>query len=355
MTLATNDIIEARPRPVAPLRDLVTDAPAQTDTLDLSIILVSWNTRELLRDCLTTIRQHLRCRYEVFVVDNASSDDSADMVAREFEDVKLIANSCNRGFAGANNQAIRTSRGRYVLLLNTDTQLHDDSLDRLVQEMDRDPSIGMAGLQLLNADGSLQNSIANIPSLLTELAKKSLLRLLFPRRFPGKEFQPRTPIEVESLIGACMMVRSELIRCIGPLDEDYFLFLEETDWALRMRQAGAKIVFFPNLSIYHLQGRSAAKAPQRARIEYWRSRYIFFRKHYRGLERAVLCAGLLCELSIDIVWFAALYPHSAKARRRLPVYASILAWHLLGMPRHWGLQSKNCRPLDEPDNGHPKK
>ncbi len=347
MTLAATPSHAVRkPHPEPHRDDPPTHRPSAT-TLDLSIILVNWNTCDLLDDCLTTIEQHVRRPHEVFVVDNGSCDGSSDMVRARYPHVRLVTNGENRGFAQANNQAIRRSRGRYVLLLNTDTQLHDDSIDRLVGEMDDDPTVGIAGLQLLNADGSLQNSIANTPSLLTELAKKSVLRLLVPNRFPGKEFQPSAPIEVESLIGACMMARSEMIRAVGVLDEDYFLFLEETDWSLRARKAGWKVVFYPRLSLYHLQGRSAAKAPQRARIEYWRSRYTFFRKHYRGLEGAILQAGLIVELAVDIFWFGLMSCHSSRARRRLPVYTRIMLWHLLGMPTSWGLQNNHHDPNNQ--------
>ncbi|RMD51768.1 MAG: glycosyltransferase family 2 protein [Nitrospirae bacterium] len=274
---------------------------------------------------------------EIFVVDNGSTDGSQEMVKKRFPMVKLIENSSNRGFAAANNQAIKISKGEFILLLNSDTLLFDDSIERLLMYMKEHPNVGIAGLQLLNSDGTIQHSIANTPSLITELTNKSLLRRLFPKRFYDKNYFHSGVYDVDSLIGACMMVRASLIRSIGLLDEDYFFFLEETDWCLRAKKHGWRVVFLPDLHIYHLQGGSAKVVPVEARIEYWRSRYTFFKKHYGELTNYILRFGLFIRLLLDTLFSASLSPFSKRAGERLSIYKRLLLWHILGMPRNWGL------------------
>ncbi len=311
---------------------------------DLSVVIVNWNTLDLLRNCLNSLRSACAdLQLEVFVVDNGSTDGSQEMVQTEFSEVHLIENSQNLGFAKANNQALQKATGKYLLLLNSDTIVLPNALQGLMQTMEKDAGIGVAGLQLLNEDGSLQNSISNIPSLLTELGNKSLLRLLFPRRFPGKERMLTSPTEVESVIGACMMVRRDAVAEVGWLDEDYFFFLEETDWCLRMQKAGWKVVHDPRYRIYHLQGKSAKKVNVRARIEYWRSRYTFFRKHYDSKTCIALQWGLVCRLLANLLLLALgnvfCLCLNDRLRDRFVVYQSLLKWHISGRPESAGLRS----------------
>ena len=214
---------------------------------------------------------------EVILVDNGSQDGGRIEVKRAFPSVHIIENEKNLGFAKAVNQGLQKASGRYVLLLNPDTQMKDGAIERLVSFMDAHSDVGVAGAQLLNADGSKQNSIANFPSLATELFNKSLLRWLFPKKFPGKERDYPEPVEVDSVIGACMVVRRKAMEQVGLLDEDYFLFLEETDWCYRMKRAGWKIYHVPQAEVYHFQGKSAETAKKRAKVEFYRSRYHFFK------------------------------------------------------------------------------
>ena len=307
--------------------------------IDLSVIIVNWNTARLLDACLQSLINGVHhVKIEFFVVDNGSSDGSQDMVRKKYPSVRLIENTSNQGFARANNQAIRKARGRYIVLLNSDTVVPDYAMDKLAAAMDSDTKIGIGGLQLLNDDGTLQNSIANTPALLTELTNKSLLRRLFPGRFPGKEFRPDHPIEVESLIGACLIVRAETVKDIGLLDEDYFFFLEETDWCLRARRGGWKVVFFPHITIYHLQGKSAAKVPIPARIEYWRSRYLFFKKHYSPFVCSLFYVGMGMKIFIQLHFSLISGLVSQKGRDLFRLYFNIFLWHLKGRPESWGLK-----------------
>ena len=194
--------------------------------MTVSIVIVNYNTRDLLIDCLDSIYENLGgVAFDVWVVDNGSTDESPDAVRERYPQVILIENSYNLGFARANNQALRAVEGRYVVLLNSDTRLTPGAIETMVRFMDESPSVGVCGPQLLNEDGSLQNSIATIPTLATELLNKAILRRLFPDRYPGKEHRIDEPMEVESIVGACMVVRKETIDDVGLLDEDFFFFL----------------------------------------------------------------------------------------------------------------------------------
>jgi hypothetical protein len=279
---------------------------------------------------------------EVFVVDNGSMDESGEAVKTEFPEVILIDNPLNLGFARANNQALGLSKGKYTLLLNPDTQVKEGAIETLKAFMDHHPEAGLVGAQLLNSDGSKQNSIANFPSLATELLNKSFLRWLLSGRFPGKERTYSEPIEVDSVIGACMMVRREAMEQVGMLDEEYFLFLEETDWCYRMKKAGWKVYHIPQAEVIHFQGKSAEKDKKRAKVEYYRSRYQFFKKNRGVGQWFVLLIGLLIRLSIELLSMALvciLTGFTVKRwRNRFSNYAYLLWWHFKGCPEGMGLK-----------------
>lgn len=309
--------------------------------MDISIVIVNRNTKELLLACIESIYSTVSpLSFEIRLVDNASTDGSVEAVRRSFSDVHCIENDRNLGFAKANNLAIRQSCGRYVVLLNTDTVLTPSALATIIDFMDRNHDVAICGGQLLNGDGSLQNSIANVPTLATELLNKSLLRLLFPKRYLGKESRFDQPVEVESIIGACMVVSKEAIDRAGLLDESYFFYFEETDWCLSMKKNGWRIFFHPQSRIYHLQGQTAKKNIVAARIEYWKSRYTFFRKHYPQAVFGFLTTGLVLKLCISILLQLVASPVSRSSRTRLKINAMLLCWHLLGCPAVWGLSNK---------------
>jgi len=310
--------------------------------VDLSIIIVNWNTKDLLIQCLTSVSQIIPTReIEVIVVDNASHDGSGRALKESFPFVYLIENDRNLGFAKAVNQGLRKVSGRYVLLLNPDTEVKGGAIERLISFMDGHPDAGVAGAQLLNSDASRQNSIANFPSLATELLNKRLLRWFSPKRFPGKEIRYTNPIEVDSVIGACMMVRREAIDQVGFLDEDYFLFLEETDWCYRMKRAGWKVLHVPQAEVLHFQGKSAEQDKRRAKVEYYRSRYQFFEKNRGKGQRGMLLAGLMIKLGLEFLSMmiaCLLTGFSIKRwRKKFSNYAYLLRWHLKGCSEGMGL------------------
>jgi hypothetical protein len=297
----------------------------------VSVVVVNFNGGEFTPACLESIPAGA----ETIVIDNGSKDGSPDAIAEKFPSILLLRNGANLGFARAVNQGVARSRGRYVCLLNNDARLAPDTLSTLAAYMDAHPDVGMTAPQLMHEDGRRQHSFDNFPSLATAFLNKSLLRILAPARYPSKKQEFTEPREVESVIGACMMVRRSLIERIGPLDESYFLFLEETDWCLRARRAGSKVVFVPSSKVVHLQGKTRDKARVRGKIEYTRSFFRYFRKNCPGSSpflRAFFPVRNLVEFL-----FQTLGLFLPKVRRRWVETASVLGWQLCGCPRGWGL------------------
>lgn len=304
--------------------------------MDISIIIVNWNTKDLLRNCLNSIYGTVQgIALEIIVVDNASHDGSVAMLREEFPQVAIIENTTNRGFGAANNQAFGIMKGRYALLLNTDTILTKDAVYELFSFMEAHPDAATACGQLLNADGSKQNSIASFPTLWTLFLNTSLLEYLLPKSYPSKRYDYKGPIEIDSGIGACLLVRKRAIDEVGMFDERYFFFFEETDWALQMKTAGWKIYHVPSARIYHLQGQSIGR-DIRSRIEFYRSRYQFFRK-WKGRSHYQL-VSLVIFVRTTINWLLTSFGNlvtlctNKKLRNKWVVNSKLILWHLNGRP-----------------------
>jgi len=235
--------------------------------MDLSIVIVNWNTRDMLRDCLASIPPDQGMQTEVIVIDNASDDGSADMVAVEFPAMRLIRNPDNRGFGVATNQGLRVARGRHLLLLNSDTLVHGDVLTRSVQYMDAHPQVGMMGCKVLNEDGSTQLTCSRFPGFANLLLQTmGLNRLGSPRwlgRYQMLDWARDDEREVEVISGCYLLARRQTVAQIGLLDEAFFLYGEETDWCRRCIEAGWKLVFAPVGCITHLGSGSSRKLSYR--------------------------------------------------------------------------------------------
>ena len=261
-------------------------------------------------------------------------DGSVEAVARSFPSVRVIVNDENRGFAAANNQAFAHMTGRYALLLNSDAYLTEGAVDTLHRFMEATPGAAMACGQLLNDDGTKQNSFAVFPSFASILINESALQLVFPRAYPSKRQEHRDPVEVDSCIGACMIVRATAMDAVGWLDERYFFFLEETDWAYRMRRAGWKVFLVPGARIHHSQGKSVG-ADVRARMLFYGSRYRYFDKWHpnlRLLVPAVTTVRVLVNTILNGAGTLVTLGLHAGVRRKLGVYGALLLWHLRGCP-----------------------
>lgn len=299
--------------------------------MDISIVIVNWNARSLLRNCLRSIAETVQdISYEVIVVDNASTDGSKDMIRKEFPFVRLIENDRNRGFGTANNQAFQVMEGCYALLLNSDTVLTEGAVQELYSFMKTHADAAMVCGQLLNADGSKQNSIAAFPNLVTLLANMSLLEYLFPVRYPSKRYEHHQPIEVESGVGACLMVRREAMNDTGLFDERYFFFFEETDWAFRMRKAGWKVFHVPTARIYHFQGQSIGHDAA-SRMAFYRTRYQFLRKWHSHPYFLICCMAIFLRLAVNCLFTMAgniiTLGLIRNLRERWVLYLRLLIWH----------------------------
>ena len=310
--------------------------------MDVSVIIVTRNTCVLTRAAIQSVLAgHDSPAREILVVDNDSTDDTASVLPHEFPQIQFIRSKKNLGFARACNLAAKSSSGEFLLLLNSDTRLSPEALGQAVAWMRGRPQCAVAGAQLLNADGTRQNSIANFPTLATELLNKSLLRRLRPEKFPGKEHEFREPVEVESVVGAFMLIRKEAWDALGGLDERYFFFFEETDFCLQARRKGFRIFHLPEVCVWHGQGQTARQVSVAARIEYWRSRYAYFAKNHRRPARSVLAAGLWLRLLFDSLaaglCVLATLGQNERWRERGRVCLALARWHLRGCPQEDGL------------------
>ena len=265
----------------------------KTLSVVVSVIIVNWNTRDLLRQCLQSVyAQPSSIEREIIVVDNGSTDGSVEMVRREFGPVKLLANHDNRGFAAANNQGIAVANGRYILLLNSDTIVLDRAIEKTVAFADQYPDTAVTGCRVLNPDRTLQNTCFMFPSLLNWFLFSTYLYRMFPRsRFFGREqmtwWSRDDAREVDVVTGCYMLVRKEAIRQVGQMDELFFMYAEETDWCYRFKTNGWKSRFTPDAEIIHIGGASAAKIGTR-RTQLTNSSFVRYMFKHWSTPRAVI-------------------------------------------------------------------
>jgi N-acetylglucosaminyl-diphospho-decaprenol L-rhamnosyltransferase len=272
--------------------------------VSLCIVIVSYNVRDRLRDCLRNLSGQ-----RVFVVDNASGDGSAAMARTEFPAVELIANTDNRGFAAACNQGIAASAEEFILILNPDTLATPSALQTLLDVMQADPRAGACGPRILNPDGSLQPSCRRFPTLPRLLLDEFGLGKLFPhsKLFGGYRMtwwahdQLR---EVDQLMGAALLLRRAALEQVGPFDERFFMYFEEVDLCLRLHDAGWKVLFVPDAQVVHLGGQSARQVLTEATLYRYRSLGAFYRKHYPTWHLAALKAAIGAAVTMRLVLYS---------------------------------------------------
>ncbi len=282
--------------------------------LDLAIIIVSYNTRYLTGNCLSSVLAALdrsSLEAEIWVVDNASQDGSAEYVQKKFPQVKLIANDENIGFAAATNLALthigELSRPpRYVFLLNPDTLVEQDALSTLVEFLDTHPEVGVVGPQLAYANGTFQHSAFRFPTLLMTFfdfwpVHHRLLDSRLNGRYPRCRYARGEPFPIDHPLGAALMVRWETIQQAGPLDTGYFMYCEEVDWCMRIKALGWQVYCVPQARILHLAGQSTRQFRDKMFVALWRSRFRLFRQHYshlyQTLARLIVQAGVRREIA----------------------------------------------------------
>lgn len=266
---------------------------------ELSIIIVNWNTRDFLSACLESLFQTLGdISFEIWVVDNGSTDGSQEMVKNSFPTVNLIANTENKGFAGANNQAMESCQGEYMLLFNSDAIADPGAIHALLDLAKTQPGAGIIGAQLVNPDNSFQASYSRFPSLSQEfLILTGLGRLIYGRWYPsqGPEIESGPQI-VDYVEGACLLVNRKAYLDVGGLDEGYFMYAEEVDWCHTMRQGGWQVWYQPEARIIHFVGGSSRYRKTYREADLYRSRVRYFRKNH-GQAEAVILKGMIYSLT----------------------------------------------------------
>ena len=272
--------------------------------MKLSVVIVNYNVKEELTFCLSSVQQALQdIEGEVFVVDNHSADGSCDVIKTLFPWVTLIENAENLGFARANNIAIKKSCGEYVLLLNPDTVVEQDTFSKMLAFMDEHDNCGGLGVKMLDAQGTfLPESKRGIPTPWVAFCKLFGLYKLFPKsekcnRYYLSNIPQDAVAEVEILAGACMLLRKSVLEEVGLLDETYFLYGEDVDISYRILQAGYKNYYFPETSIIHLKGASTKKLEVKSVREFYRSMEIFCERHFTQYNKLFL---LFVKIGINV-------------------------------------------------------
>jgi len=331
---------------------------------DLAIIIVSWNVAPLLRACLDSILNAPdvlerdgqlwvgQQRAEVWVVDSASSDGSAAMVAAHYPQVHLIACESNVGFTAGNNLALRRCEARYALLLNPDTEIVGDALSSMLGYMERHPDIGVLGPQLRYPDSSPQSSRRRFPTLAMALMESTLLEQWWPNNRWARAYRfaeaPADVIQpVDSVTGACMLVRHKAVERVGLMDEDLFMYSEELDWCRRLADDGWRVIYYPCAIVVHHEGQSAGQVAAARDIYFHSSKIQYFRKHHGRLQAELLRVFLLATYVVEMGREAlklALGHRPALRRARLAAYARVLR---SGLRR----PSRESAPRRELDHG----
>lgn len=257
---------------------------------DLSVCITVWNVKELALRAIRSIKQHThRISYEIIVVDDASPDGAGNAIEKEFPDVKLIRNEENAGFAKANNIGMLEAKGRYLLLLNADTEVTPWALDEMVRFMDAHPDAGASTCRLELPDGNLDRAcVRSIPTRTSGLFQALGLHRLFPksqtfaRYYASSRLDLSKVQQIECLVGAFALVRSKILDTVGLLDERFFMYGEDVDWCYRILKAGWKIYYNPRARVIHHKGESNKQRALRMNYEFHRAMALFYEKHYAG-------------------------------------------------------------------------
>jgi len=320
-------------------------------SIDLSIVIVSWNVRDLLEACLRSIESGPvavvapgepydgeRLGVEVIVVESGSEDGTGAMLAEHFPWVHVIETGENVGFSRGNNIGIAVTRGRYVMLLNPDTEVIDDALPRMVVYMDRHRTVGVVGPRLLESDGvSVQSSRRRFPTLMTAFFESTWLQPIAPRRVLEQYYVLDEPddetLRVDWVTGAALLTRHVILELVGGLDENFFMYSEELDWCRRAKEAGWHVVYLPMAKVVHHGGKSSEQVEAQRHIYFQASKVRYFRKHHGATTALVLQVFLLANYGSQLLLEAlkGLLGHKRELRRaRVRAYWQVLRSGLRG-------------------------
>ncbi|MCK5509900.1 MAG: glycosyltransferase family 2 protein [Desulfobacterales bacterium] len=295
--------------------------------IDLSIIIVSWNAKKYLLECLESVRKETASfRTEVIVVDNASTDGSVEAVKKSFPNVKLIQNNKNLGFAKANNIGISQSAGKYMCLINSDVKILEGCIDRMCVYIDEHPSVGILGPKIFNMDMTLQCSCRKFPSLWRNLCGAFAMESIFPRIY---YYLIDKAGKVDVLSGCFWMISRKAITEVGLLDETFFIYAEDLDWCKRFRDVGWEIVYFPDAAAIHYGGASSSNAPVKFYVEMQKANLKYWEKHHSRLSQICFMLIVMLHQALRIIRGTVIYSIKPSGREKMAIkikrsYSSIL-------------------------------
>lgn len=286
-----------------------------TSPMDLSIIIVNWNTRELLKKCLASIYYNTtNLNFEVIVIDNGSKDQSVEMVQENFPQVKLIANQSNTGYVAANNLGLEQAQGDFILLLNPDTEILYQTLDKMVHYMTINPQVGISGCQLLNPNGTIQLSVRRLPKLSDQIIILTKLHNFWPKlisHYLALDFNYLKEQEVEQVMGAFMLIRQVMLQQIGPLDPQLWSWFEDVDYCQKAKIAGWQIRYTPTAQIIHHKGQSFVQHLAYSKQKIFIKSLLYYFKKYHGLFSYLILLPF-AGLSLILSWLVQLFKIKKK-------------------------------------------
>lgn len=291
--------------------------------MDISVVIVSWNAKKYLLECLQSLAsQQTSSNMEIIVVDNASTDGSPEAVSEQFPNVRLIKNNENLGFGKANNIGIKHSAGNYIYLINSDIKVLDGCLDRLLNYIEKSPTIGILGPKILNADLSLQSSCRQFPSLWNNFCYALGLSRVFSdsKIFSGEHmfyFQHDKIKKVDVLVGCFLMVRRSAFEQVGFLDEQFFIYAEDVDWCKRFWKADWEVVFFPDAQAIHYRGASSSNSPLQFSLEQEKSSLKYWKKHHSKPARITIFFIIILKHILRILSGSLLYLTKPSIRMKI--------------------------------------
>ena len=288
----------------------------------LSIIIVTWNCREYVRNCLRSIRDYPPAgSSDIIVVDNASTDGTVEMIRAEYPDVRIIRNASNDGFASANNTALREVDSKYVLLLNPDTEVKEGAIDALMRYAESHPEAWCVGPKILNTDGSLQRTGVRFPTFWNVTVETLMVDRIFPRsRIFGRQRElftdPDTPRSVEYLQGSCLLIPARVFDTVGLLDDAYFMFFEESDFCYRIRESGGSVWYVPDAVITHHGGSGEGHYSEKKILYYHRGLLRFVKKYYPRYTRIFYRPVLTVRSIVRAILWMMVYAVMPRRRRQ---------------------------------------
>lgn len=271
--------------------------------LDLSIIIVNWNVKDLLKNCLASIQKSVfGLSYEIIIVDNNSSDGSVEVIEKEYPNVILIKSRHNLGYGRANNQGIKKAKGKYVLILNPDTIVLSNTIKKMNRFLDKNPKVGACGPAVLDDNYELSHPVIHDPTIWELFGNDTFLRKLFPNLCSPIYPNPKKRTEVERLSGCCFLSRKEVLEMVGLFDEKIFLFYDDTDLFFRLRRRGWKVYYLPELAIVHLHGKSVSYiSPVQKELLIRKSSLIYFRNRYGPILSIFLKLFLILSYLLYVI------------------------------------------------------